>query len=55
MTENISDDYVNQRLSSTLLKRMGRVEEMSNLISYLALEAPEFLINQEIVLDGGIG
>lgn len=55
MTENISDDYVNQRLSSTILKRMGRVEEMSNLISYLALEAPEFLINQEIVLDGGIG
>ncbi|QDP85571.1 SDR family NAD(P)-dependent oxidoreductase [Chryseobacterium sp. SNU WT5] len=55
MTENIPDAYVTQRLQSTLLKRMGRVEEMSNLISYLAFEAPDFLINQEIVFDGGIG
>jgi NAD(P)-dependent dehydrogenase (short-subunit alcohol dehydrogenase family) len=55
MTENISDKYVEQRLQSTLLKRMGRKEEMSNLVSYLALDAPAFLINQEIIIDGGIG
>lgn len=55
MTENISDKYVEQRLQSTLLKRMGRKDEMSNLVSYLALEAPDFLINQEIIIDGGIG
>jgi NAD(P)-dependent dehydrogenase (short-subunit alcohol dehydrogenase family) len=55
MTENISDKYMEQRLQGTLLKRMGKTEEMSNLVIYMALEAPDFLINQEIVFDGGIG
>ena len=29
-------------------------EEAANLILYLAKDAPAYLVNQEIVLDGGI-
>ncbi len=54
MVENISDKYVASRMNSSLLKRMGTTDEISNLITYLALEAPSYLVNQEIVIDGGI-
>jgi 3-oxoacyl-[acyl-carrier protein] reductase len=54
MVENLPDTYVTGRVGNSLLKRMGTTDEISNLISYLALESPAFLINQEIVIDGGM-
>lgn len=54
MVENLPDKYVTGRVGNSLLKRMGTTDEISNLIAYLALESPEFLINQEIVIDGGM-
>jgi NAD(P)-dependent dehydrogenase (short-subunit alcohol dehydrogenase family) len=55
MVENLSDKYIEARVGKSLLKRMGTTEEIANIVFYLALEAPDFLVNQEIVIDGGIG
>ena len=33
--------------------RMGTPEEMANIVSYLALQAPDFLTGQTIAIDGG--
>ncbi len=54
MTEGLSDAYIQGRVGHSLLKRMGQTGEISNMVMYLALEAPEFFVNQEIVIDGGI-
>ena len=34
-------------------RRMGRPEELANLVTYLALDAPDFLTGQTIAIDGG--
>ncbi len=34
-------------------RRMGRPEELASLVSYLALDAPDFLTGQTIAIDGG--
>jgi NAD(P)-dependent dehydrogenase (short-subunit alcohol dehydrogenase family) len=34
-------------------RRMGRPEELANLVTYLALDAPAFLTGQTIAIDGG--
>lgn len=54
MTNAVSDKYQNTRLSNSIIKRMGEPEEVSSLVGYLAVDAPDYLINQEIVIDGGI-
>lgn len=33
--------------------RMGRPEELANIVAYLALQAPDFLTGQTIAVDGG--
>lgn len=33
--------------------RMGRPEELANIVSYLAFQAPDFLTGQTIAVDGG--
>lgn len=55
MVENLTEGYKEARVGNSLLKRMGTVSEISNVVSYVAFEAPEFFINQELVIDGGIG
>jgi 3-oxoacyl-[acyl-carrier protein] reductase len=54
MVSNASEKYINERLSHSLLKRMGTTNELSNLVYYMAIDAPQYLINQEIVFDGGV-
>ncbi len=34
-------------------RRMGRPEELASVVSYLALDAPDFLTGQTIAVDGG--
>ena len=55
MTKDLNPVYFQQRLANSPLKRMGKPEEVANLISYIADEAPSYLIGQEITIDGGIG
>lgn len=54
MVSNASAEYINERLGHSLLKRMGTTDELSNLVYYMAIDAPQYLINQEIVFDGGV-
>jgi len=54
-TDEMPEQYFTDRVSRSLLKRMGTVEEIANLVCYLALDAPAFLVDQEIVIDGGNG
>lgn len=55
MTDNLPEKYVKARVGNSLLKRMGKSTEVANMVVYLTLEAPDFFINQEVILDGGIG
>lgn len=54
MTDNLPEKYLEGRVGHSLLKRMGTTSEISNMVSYLALDAPTFFVNQELVIDGGI-
>ncbi|MBC5641839.1 SDR family NAD(P)-dependent oxidoreductase [Parabacteroides sp. BX2] len=54
MTSNAPAAYYNSRLENSILQRMGTTKEIANIIHYLAIEAPSYLINQEILIDGGI-
>ena len=54
MTEDLPEKYLKGRVGNSLLKRMGTTSEISNMVSYLALDAPKFFVNQELVVDGGI-
>lgn len=38
---------------ANLLGRAGRADEIANVITYLALDAPEFLVGETIFVDGG--
>jgi NAD(P)-dependent dehydrogenase (short-subunit alcohol dehydrogenase family) len=49
-----SDDAaVSKVLRRIPARRMGRPEELANLVSYLSLDAPDFLTGQTIAIDGG--
>lgn len=54
MVEHLPNKYVTDRVGNSLLKRMGTTDEISNLIAYLALDAPSFFVNQEVIIDGGM-
>ena len=54
MTEDLSEKYLEGKFKNGLIKRIGTAEEIANMISYLAVDAPDFFINQEVVIDGGL-
>jgi len=54
MVKGLPEKYLEARISNSLLKRMGTTDEVSNLVMYLSLNAPMFLLNKEIVIDGGL-
>jgi NAD(P)-dependent dehydrogenase (short-subunit alcohol dehydrogenase family) len=39
---------------ANLLSRAGEANEIANVITYLLLDAPEFLVGETIVVDGGL-
>jgi len=55
MTKDLNEKYFQLRLSNSPLKRMGKPTEVAGLIAYIADDAPDYLIGQEITIDGGIG
>jgi 3-oxoacyl-[acyl-carrier protein] reductase/2-deoxy-D-gluconate 3-dehydrogenase len=46
-------DAVAKVLRRVPARRMGKPAELSNLVGYLALEAPDYLTGQTIAIDGG--
>jgi gluconate 5-dehydrogenase len=52
------DDFVENATAETLaninpLGRVGRPDEVANLIEYLALDAPDYLTGATVLIDGG--
>ena len=50
---------VRQRAASKLLERIpsrrfGRVDEVANLVAFLASDASEYIVGQAIAIDGGL-
>ncbi|MEZ4986054.1 MAG: SDR family NAD(P)-dependent oxidoreductase [Saprospiraceae bacterium] len=54
MTNNLNEKYTAEILN-TPLARMAYASEVANMVSYLATDAPEYLLGQELILDGGLG
>lgn len=54
MTKGLNQKYVAEVLN-TPLGRMARACEVANMVAYLATDAPDYLLGQELVLDGGLG
>ncbi len=54
MAEEITPEFREFVVRGTLLKRSGKPSEVASLITYLALDAPSYLINQNISISGGL-
>lgn len=54
MTNIVTKEYANERLSKSALGRMGYPEEVAEVVSFL-ISSPSYLIGQEITIDGGVG
>lgn len=52
LIKDASQSFINGRIGNSPLKRMGRPEEVANLVTYLADSAPELLGGQNIWIDG---
>lgn len=54
MTREVTGKYAESILAHTMAGRMGTADEVANLVEYLALDAPDYLINQQLVIAGGL-
>lgn len=54
MAEEITPEFRKLVVDGTLLKRSGKASEVASLITYLALDAPSYLMNQNISISGGL-
>ena len=55
MTKDIDKNYYAERLRKSPYKRMGKANEVANLVTYLASDASSYIIGQEVTIDGGAG
>lgn len=55
MTENLPEEAIARQLSRSDIKRMGKPEEVADLIAYLASDLSSFVTGRVIRVDGGIG
>lgn len=51
--KNIFDDYIEVIEDNTPLKRLGKTEDIANVVEFLISEKSNFITGQEIVVDGG--
>ncbi len=54
MTKNIDDEVMAEAVSNTALNRLGEVQDVANLVSFLASEKASFITGQVICVDGGL-
>lgn len=54
MTEVLSDDVKGYILNQIPLKKFGEVEDVSNLVSFLASDVSKYITGQVINVDGGM-
>ena len=50
---NTSKDIIKSRLSKTTLKRLGKAEEVANVILFLASDESSYMSGETIKIDGG--
>lgn len=54
MTEALDDEGIKIASASVPIKRVGEVEDVSNLVIFLASEASAFITGSEYIIDGGL-
>jgi len=54
MTDVLSDDVKTQILASVPLKRLGKAEDVANLVAFLASESADYITGQVLHVDGGM-
>lgn len=55
MTEKMTDEAKHTVMEQIPLKRFGAVEDISNLVLFLASERSSYITGQTILVDGGLG
>lgn len=54
MADEASKTYREGIIKYSMAKRLGRADKVANIIVYLAVEAPDYLVNQNITISGGL-
>ena len=54
MTNKLSEKYLNDMIKNTLLRRIGKVEDLIGIVKFLMGEESSFITNQVFVVDGGL-
>lgn len=54
MTDVLSDKVKNNIINSILIKRMGKPEDVANLVLFLASDSSNYITGQVINIDGGM-
>lgn len=54
MTDAVSDEVKNHVVDKIALKRLGKTEDVANLVIFLASDAASYITGQVICLDGGM-
>jgi 3-oxoacyl-[acyl-carrier protein] reductase len=54
MTDGLSEDLKHKVLERISLRRFGKVDEVANLIAFLASDLASYITGQTIVIDGGL-
>ncbi|MEZ5687746.1 MAG: glucose 1-dehydrogenase [Caenibius sp.] len=54
MTEALDDEGIRVASASVPIKRVGEVEDVSNLVVFLASEESAFITGSEYIIDGGL-
>jgi len=53
MTAGAPEDYLNEVLARTPMKRLGKPEEMAEMIAFLASDKASFVTGAQFIADGG--
>jgi len=54
MTEALDDEQIKVASGSVPIRRVGEVEDVSNLVVFLASDEAGFITGTEYIIDGGL-
>ena len=54
MISTLPEDYINNIIQQTAIKRLGQAEDVSNLVAFLASDEASYITGQVISVDGGM-